>query len=45
MSKPLRSLIGLLLLITTISLASCQSMLKTMASDKEQKISSISIML
>ncbi len=28
MSKPLRSIIGLLLLITTVGIASCQSMLK-----------------
>ena len=27
MSKPLRSIIGLLLLVTTVSLATCQSML------------------
>ena len=28
MSKPLRSIIGLLLLITTVSLATCQSLYK-----------------
>lgn len=28
MSKPLRSIIGLLLLITTVSLATCQSLIK-----------------
>jgi len=27
MSKPLRSIIGLLLLVTTVSLATCQSMI------------------
>ena len=34
MSKPLRSTIGLILLVSTVSLASCQSMIKVM-SDKD----------
>jgi hypothetical protein len=34
MSKTLRSSIGLILLITTVSLASCQSMLKVISTDK-----------
>lgn len=35
MSKPLRSTIGLILLVSTISLASCQSMINVM-SDKDE---------
>jgi hypothetical protein len=34
MSKPLRSIIGLLLLITTVSIATCQSMLNIIPSGK-----------
>ncbi len=34
MSKTLRSSIGLILLITTVSLASCQSMINVISVDK-----------
>jgi len=34
MSKPLRSIIGLLLLISTISLATCQSMIEVIPGEK-----------
>ncbi len=34
MSKTLRSSIGLILLVTTVNLASCQSMLNAISADK-----------
>lgn len=37
MSKPLRSFIGVLLLLTTVSLASCQSMINVMSDDSRQQ--------
>lgn len=36
MPKSLKAFIGILLLMSTVSLASCQSMLKIITSDKEQ---------
>ncbi len=37
MSKPLRSTIGLILLVSTVTVASCQSMIEVM-SDKDNDV-------